>query len=68
MDLYRFTSTCPIETTDGNYAPAGLVVEFPAYGPNMPNTGAKIRQQLQARYGITTRAKDPLCWFRAERI
>ena len=34
MDMCRFTSKSPIETTDGNYAPIGLVVEFPCYGPS----------------------------------
>ncbi|MCH5237544.1 MAG: hypothetical protein J1E95_07080 [Muribaculaceae bacterium] len=68
MDLYRFTSTTKIEIEEGGYAPAGLVVEFPAFGPVMPDTGQKIRQQVKSRYGITIRAKDPRCWFRAEKI
>lgn len=68
MEMFRFTSTCSIMTTDGNSAPPGLVVEFPAYGPNMSDTGEKIRRLVQAKYGITIREKNPLCWFKAERI
>lgn len=68
MEMYRFTSTTPIETTDGNYAPTGLVVEFPAYGPVMPDTGPKIRQLVQAKYGITLRPSDPRCYFTAEKV
>ena len=68
MQIYRYTSTCPIETVDGSYAPTGLVVEFPAYGPVMPDTGERIRALIQNKYGITIRAKDPSCWFNFERI
>ena len=53
MDIYRYASKSPIETTDGNYIPAGITVEFPAYGPYMSDTGKRIRELVKNKYGVT---------------
>ena len=67
MGLYRYTSTCSIETNEG-YLPPGIVVEMVAYGPNMPGTGNKIKNLVEAKYGVAIKASDPICWFKAEEI
>ena len=67
MDVYRYTSTCPIETNEG-YLPSGIEVEMLALGPNMPGTGNKIRHLVETKYGVAIKASDPLCWFKAEKI
>ena len=61
MDMYRFTSKSPIETTDGNYAPTGLVVEFPCYGPSDLDVEKKIKPKSVIRISLCRKAKrNPL--------
>ena len=68
MDMYRFTSKSPIETTDGNYAPTGLVVEFPCYGPSDLEVEKKIKSGVRARYGIELRGNFVSCHFDWEKL